>query len=64
MLRFITVADRTPRAATFCALCCEPIDESYLREIQTRLIYCCAKHYFDHCKVAVALIEHRAREVS
>jgi hypothetical protein len=48
-MRFIVVNDRMPRAATFCALCCEPITESYVREHQTRLAYCCAEHYLGHC---------------
>ncbi len=35
-MRFVVVNDRMPRAATFCALCCEPITESYVREHQDR----------------------------
>jgi hypothetical protein len=49
----------TAGTGTFCALCCEAISETYLRELGTRLVYCCSKHYFDHCKVAMALLEDR-----
>jgi hypothetical protein len=63
-MRFVLVNYREPRNATFCALCCEPLHETYLRELGTRLCYCTAKHYFDHCKVAVALLEDHSRRAS
>jgi len=36
-VKFVLVNGRTPRPQSFCALCCEPIGGSYLREIATRL---------------------------
>ena len=39
-MKFVVVNGRTPRPQSFCALCCEPIGESYLRELTTRLSYC------------------------
>jgi hypothetical protein len=39
-MKFVLVKGRTPRPESFCALCCEPIGESYLRELTTRLSYC------------------------
>jgi hypothetical protein len=39
-MKFVLVNDRTPYPQSFCALCCEPIAETYLREIATRLSYC------------------------
>ena len=39
-MRFVLVNGRTPRSQSFCAMCCEPIGESYLREIATGLSYC------------------------
>jgi hypothetical protein len=39
-MKFVLVNGRTPRPQSFCALCCEPIGESYLRELATRLSYC------------------------
>ncbi len=35
-VKFVLVNGRTPRPQSFCALCCEPIGESYLREIATK----------------------------
>ena len=39
-VKFVLVNGKTPRPQSFCAMCCEPIGESYLREIATRLYYC------------------------
>jgi len=36
-MKFLLVNGRTPRPQSVCALCCEPIGETYLREIATRL---------------------------
>jgi hypothetical protein len=60
-MRFILVNGRTPCPRSFCALCCEPIVASYLREIDTRLSYCDAKCYAEHCQGAVLAIEILAR---
>ena len=48
-MRFVLVNARSPRAESFCALCCEPIDESYLRELATRLSYCNYECYLGQC---------------
>jgi hypothetical protein len=32
-MKFVVVNGRTPRQQTRCALCCEPIGKSYLREL-------------------------------
>jgi hypothetical protein len=60
-MRFILVNGRTPRPPSFCALCCEPIAESYLRETATRLSYCDHKCYVDHCKVPVLALANHAK---
>jgi hypothetical protein len=52
-MKFVLVNGRTPTPRSFCALCCEPIGERYLREIATRLSYCGPKCYIDHCEHAV-----------
>jgi hypothetical protein len=41
-MKFVVVNGRTPRQQTRCALCCEPIGKSYLRELTTQLSYCVA----------------------
>jgi len=54
-MEFVLVNGRTPRPQSFCVLCCEPIGESYLREIGTRLSYCNHNCYVDHTDSALAL---------
>ena len=39
-IRFILVNDRVPRTDQYCALCDGLIEKSYVRDSQTRLIYC------------------------
>jgi hypothetical protein len=51
-VKFVLVNGRTPRPQSFCALCCKPTGESYLRELTTRLSYCDHKCYAGNCKVA------------
>jgi hypothetical protein len=60
-MKFVLVNGRTPRPQSSCAWCCEPIGESYVRELATRLSYCDHKCYFDHCKVAVRAPRQQAR---
>ena len=52
-MEFVLVNGRIPRPQSFCVLCCEPIGESYLREIGTRLCYCNHDCYLDHCTDSV-----------
>ncbi len=47
-MKFVVVNGRTPSPQSFCALCCEPIGESYLRELTTRLSYCDHVCYVGH----------------
>ncbi|HEY5066517.1 MAG TPA: hypothetical protein VIJ04_17050 [Xanthobacteraceae bacterium] len=63
-MRYIIVNDRVPRSDAYCALCTEKIVESYVREPQTRLLYCDAACFRGHEKMAVLAIEHHARQVS
>ena len=51
-MNFVLVNGRTPRSQALCAVCCEPIAESYLRELTTRLCYCDRKCYSDRYKAA------------
>jgi hypothetical protein len=60
-VKFILVNGRTPGLESFCSLCCEPIGDSYLREIATRLSYCDHKCYVGHCKVRVLALQNYAR---
>ncbi len=57
-MKFVLVNGRIPRTQSFCALCCESVGESYLRDIATELAYCNHKCYVDHCKVPILLQYH------
>ena len=43
---------RPVRMQSFCAWCCEPIGENYLRELTTHPSYCDHDYYVGHCKKA------------
>jgi hypothetical protein len=47
-LRFVLVNERSPRAEAFCAVCCTEIDRGYVRDPQTRLLYCNAECFAEH----------------
>lgn len=64
MMRFMLVNDRQPKADAYCGLCCDPITESYVREVQTRLLYCDAQCFAGHVSMAILAIEYKARAVS
>jgi hypothetical protein len=58
--RFVLVNDRVPRANADCALCCRKIEKGYVRESQTRLLYCDMQCFAGH----PIAIENRERKVS
>jgi hypothetical protein len=62
--RFVLVNGRVPRADANCALCCAKIEGGYLRDPQTRLVYCNPHCFTGHEKVAMALIVDRSRRAS
>jgi hypothetical protein len=49
-MTFVLVNGSAPRPESFCAWCCEPIGESYLRELTTHFSYCDHDCYVGHCK--------------
>ena len=60
-MKFILVNGRTPSPPSFCALCCKPIGQSYVRETATRLSYCDHRCYVDHYKMLFLALEDHAR---
>jgi hypothetical protein len=60
-MKFILVNGRNPRRESLCSLCCEPIGESYLRELTTRLSFCNYDCYLGHRKPAFAVLKGHAR---
>jgi hypothetical protein len=59
-MKFVMVNGRTLGTQFLCALCCEPIRESYLRDVATRLSYYNHKRYVDHCKAPVLALQYAA----
>ena len=59
-MKFVLVKGRTPRTQSFCALCCDSIGESYLRDIATQLAYCNHECYVHHCKGLVPALQYHA----
>lgn len=40
-MRYVIVAERTPKGLPrYCNFCCTKLDNGYLREISTRILYC------------------------
>jgi hypothetical protein len=62
--RFVLVNARVPRAEGYCALCCARIDEGYVRDPHTRLLYCDAKCFVEHEKMSLPVSLQHARRVS
>jgi hypothetical protein len=60
-MKFVVVNGRSQRAQSFCAQCCKPIGQGYLRDIATRLSYCDHKCYVGDRKVAVRALEFQAK---
>jgi hypothetical protein len=59
--RFVLVNDRIPRSDEHCALCGEVVEKSYVRNSQTRLIYCDAQCFAGAEYLAVRVLKNRAR---
>jgi hypothetical protein len=62
--RFVLVNERVPRTDANCALCGAKIERTYVRELQTRLVYCDARCFAGHGKTSMAGLWSRARRVS
>ena len=62
-IRFVLVNERSPRAETCCAVCCTKIGRGYVRDAQTRLLYCDAQCLADHERIDCPARLH-ARRVS
>lgn len=62
--RFVLVNERVPRTDVNCALCGAKIERTYVRELQTRLVYCDARCLPGRGKMSMAGLWSRARRVS
>jgi hypothetical protein len=62
--RFVLVNDRVPRNDEHCALCGDTIEKGYVRDSQTRLIYCDTQCFTGGAFAAMPVIKYRSRKVS
>jgi hypothetical protein len=58
-MKFVLVNSRRPECS--CTLCCEPIGDSYLREVATRNVYCNYECYLTHYKVVASVPQKKVR---
>ena len=63
-LRFVLVNERSPRVDASCAACRAWIDRGYVRDTQTRLLYCDAQCFADHDGMDSTTRSRDARRVS
>ena len=56
----VLVNGRTPRPDSFCAFCCEPIGETYVRDLTTRASYCDHECYVARCEPSVRMLQKHA----
>jgi hypothetical protein len=62
-MRFLLVNDRKLEDS-FCALCCELIEATYLRDLESRLSYCSTGCYRGHLAMSGLRLATDARRVS
>jgi hypothetical protein len=62
--RFVLVNDRVPRTDGYCALCGRIIEKGYVRDSQTRLIYCDTQCFLGEADMAMPVIKNLTRKVS
>jgi hypothetical protein len=62
--RFVLVNNRVPRMGEHCALCGGIIEQGYVRDSQTRLIYCDTQCFAGAAHNAMPISKNHARKVS
>jgi hypothetical protein len=62
--RFVLVNDRLPRTDQRCALCGGIVEKAYVRDSQTRLIYCDTRCLAGGSHMTRSLLNGRGRKVS
>ncbi len=63
-MRFVLVNERSPRAEAACTMCCTRIDRGYVRDPQTRLLYCDTRCFVAHEQMDNPAAARSARRVS
>jgi hypothetical protein len=62
--RFVLVNGRTPCTEAHCILCGTRIAHGYVRQPQTRALYCDTQCFAGHEALAIAAVDRRTRRVS
>jgi hypothetical protein len=63
-IRFVLVNNRIPRTGQHCALCGGLIEKGYVRDSQTRLIYCDTQCLAGSAYEAPPVVKNRGRKAS
>ena len=63
-IRFVLVNNRVPRTDEHCALCGGLIEKGYVRDSQTRLIYCDTQCFAGWAHEAAPVVKNRGRKAS
>ena len=62
--KFVLVNDRTPRNEACCFMCCRPIEQGYLREARSRVLFCSTECFGVYETPAKTVTERRTRQAS
>ena len=63
-MRFVLVNERSPRQDAHCAVCSARIDRGYVRDAQTRLLFCDAQCFAEIEEAGNSVRQRDARRVS
>ena len=63
-IRFVLVNNRVPRTGQHCALCGGLIEKGYVRDSQTRLIYCDTQCFAGWAHEAAPVVKNYGRKAS
>ena len=63
-IRFVLVNNRIPRTDEHCAPCGGLIEKGYVRDSQTRLIYCDTQCFAGWAHEAAPVVKNRGRKAS
>jgi hypothetical protein len=63
-IRFVLVNYRVPRTDQHCALCGSVMEKGYVRDSQTRLIYCNTECFAGWAYETAPVVKNRGRKVS
>jgi hypothetical protein len=61
-IRFVVVNNRVPSTDRHCALCGNLIEKGYIRDSQTRLIYCDSECLAERVHEAAVVVKNRRRK--